>query len=1541
MDNLKDRAQQGFEAGEFTVEDLPLIRNVRNIDEETLQYLDSIDPAYLQAPEAEPFDPEIFLEGFEDLEAEDAQTADVTPDASAEVQTNQEVDETEPFNSEQFLEGFETLGQEEFVPLAPSENTALADEAGYVNFANIQKGVDYQTLSDNKDWVYASSLMFETVHGVPIYDRKGVITPAVQKILDKYGDGEESTEALIANYGLKEMAGFNFNIVEMAIDAKNLYELDDKLDLEKKQAFLYLLEQYDEVNTSWKTTGDAAWEMVTDWTNWAGLLTLGAGTAVSYGAKKLTKEVTVEAIKATLRKGIHNSVAKVGLKTSGQRLTGLAVLEGGLHMGYYDKTLQNVENDIKSSYLGKDLEGEDYEDFKDEYMEEHYSLGQTAAMAGFGGVVGGGASVILNKTVGKVAQKRAEKKLKQIEENHKKAVMEQLEEAQKILDNAPKNTIARMLAEDKPLDEVLEFAEREARDMAAKQGEVVEEIIEEVDFVALKLPRGLAGSKPTYNYGSSNIKLNFEDDIAKALYIVGTKTKSKEYAKFVAFLQKAGIKDIKQQAAAMRASIKKQAADGADSVDVTYNKPKTVQKITQKVTQGNVVEEVPKVIKIKKGTWGIEGTDKVFKTKKAATEAATKISKNQDPRPYVDDNVNFFKDAADVIRRIMDNPAAASEIIENLNNQRLSMVQTEKFASMINEAYSLIQHKWLKTENDLLNKKLTKKQREEALKANQRALESMLKAKELKEEVNSYAGRTLQDIQNWVTYKTELGEAPTEAAIEKAHVKYYQAQIQKVIKKHQAAIDEAYNNKDFTKAIQLTNKRNNSNEMVMLFKGLEKYDPRLANKLSDKPSDNATFFEKYLEMSIAGYFSPTTVQYNTVVPFLKVLTMPLLDTLVQNPLSRAAWRKTLFQYAALKSAQKAAIRAAKMAQQLEHTPLTADPARFYDGGVKVKGHVAKHFRIFPRLVAFSDAYLQENVAASVLTSKHYDLLLEEGAKLGKKGKDLQKYIDDNIEARVAAGYDRSLNEQVVKPIIEAANNLNLKGTDKEKYILKTLNREGSTEAMKRLTDDEAVELINDMLYKKPFKRVFKEKGVHHWEYDWRENPIRRGAEVSEEYAAKWDDFVKHHPVLRLCTTIFWRTPVRLMNETMRLTPALNALMPKFVDDLGGVNGSIRKARAVTEAYTGYALIMFTINKYAENQITGGTGTDWSKKAQRSNNEEEMQALHVELFGKEVPYARLEPLRALMQFQVDVLEKHRIQSKRMAMGEGGGTDKELEDNMTKDMTILMATAIQVIKDTGLLTGAVETVESTGKILSAAQDEDDSVQASTEFWKLTFSKFSGVFPSSIKKGATALTGADELEAPANAWDRILTRIAPNDLSIPKQYGWDADVLRNESPMGSLIGFYPVQDTAPENKKSKDWHEVDAFIRKIEYLNLANVTRPYYRSRTYFGDVDMRTIDIPVQADRFLDANISLYDAIHREMSTLNKNSKYTNTLLKLSRSNAPLGTPKGQKKSELIQEVQKVFSKWREEAIFKVMRQHPDILNLHLEHKRRTEFSAIAN
>ena len=104
------------------------------------------------------------------------------------------------------------------------------------------------------------------------------------------------------------------------------------------------------------------------------------------------------------------------------------------------------------------------------------------------------------------------------------------------------------------------------------------------------LPPDLQNSKPRYNYGKTPIELTFENDIAKALYIVGSKNKSKKYQRFIDFLEQAGIKDIPREATKIREYIKAQAKAGNTKVTINSvelnakaqpNKPKTQKEITE------------------------------------------------------------------------------------------------------------------------------------------------------------------------------------------------------------------------------------------------------------------------------------------------------------------------------------------------------------------------------------------------------------------------------------------------------------------------------------------------------------------------------------------------------------------------------------------------------------------------------------------------------------------------------------------------------------------------------------------------------------------------------------------------------------------------------------------------------------------------------------------------------------------------------------------------------------------------------------------------
>lgn len=134
---------------------------------------------------------------------------------------------------------------------------------------------------------------------------------------------------------------------------------------------------------------------------------------------------------------------------------------------------------------------------------------------------------------------------------------------------------------------VVETPEKVAQQFEAKVGTVVD-----------TLPPELSKSTPRYNYGSTPIELTFENDIVKALYIVGGKGKSAKHDQYMDFLEQTGIKDIAGEAQKIRDYIKAQAKAGNTEVTIAKVKPRV--KYTPAVDAPKPKPEPTEVPKTKK-----------------------------------------------------------------------------------------------------------------------------------------------------------------------------------------------------------------------------------------------------------------------------------------------------------------------------------------------------------------------------------------------------------------------------------------------------------------------------------------------------------------------------------------------------------------------------------------------------------------------------------------------------------------------------------------------------------------------------------------------------------------------------------------------------------------------------------------------------------------------------------------------------------------------------------------------------------------------------
>jgi len=106
-----------------------------------------------------------------------------------------------------------------------------------------------------------------------------------------------------ANYGLRYMGWFNYNLPKMGLEATQLGSATD----EQKEAFVTLMDMYDEKAPSLAGFGRAVTGVLADPTTYLGIGTFGAATAGAQALKQGIKEGVKQSTKAGLTQG-----AKVG-----------------------------------------------------------------------------------------------------------------------------------------------------------------------------------------------------------------------------------------------------------------------------------------------------------------------------------------------------------------------------------------------------------------------------------------------------------------------------------------------------------------------------------------------------------------------------------------------------------------------------------------------------------------------------------------------------------------------------------------------------------------------------------------------------------------------------------------------------------------------------------------------------------------------------------------------------------------------------------------------------------------------------------------------------------------------------------------------------------------------------------------------------------------------------------------------------------------------------------------------------------------------------
>ena len=563
----------------------------------------------------------------------------------------------------------------------------------------------------------------------------------------------------------------------------------------------------------------------------------------------------------------------------------------------------------------------------------------------------------------------------------------------------------------------------------------------------------------------------------------------------------------------------------------------------------------------------------------------------------------------------------------------------------------------------------------------------------------------------------------------------------------------------------------------------------------------------FINKIVIGFvFSPATLIVNLVPSVAKSIYKPALNNLMSDGLTRKAYRQTMAEYSAMKANVGSAFNMAKAAWRYQRSGLTGDTARFLEDQSPIANkHGGQVFGFFPRALLATDAFF-ENInyrgfAVGDATGRAY----EEAAELVAKGKLKEDKVDAFIEKKVKKAVDNAYSpDENAIDILEAnAITRGLTGKKRENFILEELEK--NQDVFIKATNDDGKDYVQDLL----FKRDFSGKGA--------------GSQLAKGY----EQFVNKHPVMRLAGQLFFRTPVRVFEEGIRMTPALNLVSPKFMKELKGGEGvpKMRHIRAQGEAMMGYAIAGSVMSLYATGNITGSMGTNY-KQSRQGQNTGELEPYTIKFSdGSTFNYRNFDPFSTPVKIIVNALERAEMLAYRAEQGEH--IDKSEMDKVQSWIAVATGSIATSIRDANLASG----VDAVADLWEDLQEED-----SDQLVKFAGRKAQMFLPNTYYK--IQMLDDGYFGDPVTMEQFLRQRINPQDPKVPKRHSALGRVIENPNGWAGLLYFNRTTVEERKGDVPEKVFEVEKHLYKLAQVGDTHFTAPYKNDK-YFGGRDLRSV------------------------------------------------------------------------------------------------------
>lgn len=617
------------------------------------------------------------------------------------------------------------------------------------------------------------------------------------------------------------------------------------------------------------------------------------------------------------------------------------------------------------------------------------------------------------------------------------------------------------------------------------------------------------------------------------------------------------------------------------------------------------------------------------------------------------------------------------------------------------------------------------------------------------------------------------------------------------IRELEANIRQAFADGDIATASRIAGERD---ALVTVMKEKEAERLGLGSRIYKK--FNESVMAKVNEYIVSTLLAPSSAIVNTIPSVIKSTYKPMLNYIAKGPLDQAAFREMTTTYYTMFTAQKSAFQAARLAFKYERSMLTGDVSNFLEQAPAIAGLKGRVLRTIPRFMNATDEYFAQIIYRSYVAGEATYKAVQEGVKKGLTGKDLDAFVEAGVKKATDDSFARKLDEvSVVSFLRQEGIRRGYQGELLDNWVKTQLDKDSAL--MTKALNQGAMDYADTMLFKRNFGN---------------ENVLERSARGYER-------FINRHPFMRLMGQVFFKTPVRVFEEGLRLTPGINLITPGFIADLKAPVGSARNVRATGEAMLGIGFLTGTLALYANGSITGG-GASEDYKRRRSKESGKAWEPYTITFsdGSTFNYRNLDPIATPLKIIANALERYDDLQYRKAQG-------EFVDNEEKEVRAWLAVAAgsvgQAIRDANLTEGVSQVADLFDAFFNPEQNANT-------FEKFAGQKLSLLVPRVVTQVQTV---SNPFLNDPKSWDQFLrARINPADRKVPKRYNALGQVMTITNPFSALTG---INYTSKEMRdKSIDPKSADVLqeLSRIETATKSSFLAPYKRSET--GNTDLRT-------------------------------------------------------------------------------------------------------